>query len=253
MLRHVRLRSWASPAPVRTSRRDGRHHLRLDLAEVLADGAVRPVEVLAYAADALTGLGLTGEDFEFRVSHRDVLGGLLASLSGNVDTRAAIRAVDKRAKLDDAAYHDLLGEARLTRDQAASVDELLTTDDLEDLVAFAGTERIGLGRLPCPDCPDDVIDRRTRGRAVRRRSATTKRKPYLPNRSTETRRAAVAQLVEHLVVTQVVPGSRPGGGVFCVPTHPDETGRDRLPPTASERPASSRRGSPRPRPPRRAP
>ena len=99
-------------------------------------------EVLAYAADALTGLGLTGEDFEFRVSHRDVLGGLLASLSGDVDTRAAIRAVDKRAKLDDAAYHDLLGEAGLTRDQAASVDELLATDDLEDLVAFAGTERV---------------------------------------------------------------------------------------------------------------
>jgi histidyl-tRNA synthetase len=99
-------------------------------------------EILAYAADALTGLGLTGEDFEFRVSHRDVLGGLLASLSGDVDTRAAIRAVDKRAKLDDAAYHDLLGEAGLTRDQAASVDELLATDDLEDLVAFAGTERV---------------------------------------------------------------------------------------------------------------
>ena len=99
-------------------------------------------EILAYAADALTGLGLTGEDFEFRVSHRDVLGGLLASLSGDVDTRAAIRAVDKRSKLDDAAYHDLLGEAGLTRDQAASVDELLATDDLEDLVAFAGTERV---------------------------------------------------------------------------------------------------------------
>ena len=99
-------------------------------------------EVLAYAADALTGLGLTGEDFEFRVSHRDVLGGLLASLSGDVDTRAAIRAVDKRAKLDDAAYHDLLGEAGLNRDQAAAVDELLATDDLEDLVAFAGTERV---------------------------------------------------------------------------------------------------------------
>ena len=99
-------------------------------------------EVLAYAADALTGLGLTGEDFEFRVSHRDVLGGLLASLSGDVDTRAAIRAVDKRAKLDESAYHDLLGEAGLTRDQAASVDELLATDDLEDLVAFAGTERV---------------------------------------------------------------------------------------------------------------
>src|SRR6056297_3500112 len=33
-------------------------------------------EILAFAADALKSLGLTAEDFEFRVSHRDILGGL---------------------------------------------------------------------------------------------------------------------------------------------------------------------------------
>ena len=36
-------------------------------------------EVLAVAADLLTELGLDGDDFEFRVSHRDILGGLLRS------------------------------------------------------------------------------------------------------------------------------------------------------------------------------
>ena len=61
-------------------------------------------EVLAVAADALTALGLTGDDFEFRVSHRDILGGLVRALAADpdaVDAKAAIRAVDKRAKVDD--------------------------------------------------------------------------------------------------------------------------------------------------------
>ncbi|WP_254840012.1 histidine--tRNA ligase [Natronomonas marina] len=99
-------------------------------------------EVLAFAADALTSLGLTGEDFEFRVSHRDILGGLLESLDSDIDTAAAIRAVDKSEKIDDEAYHDLLVEAGLDYAEAEDFDEVLATDDLEDLVAFAGTERV---------------------------------------------------------------------------------------------------------------
>src|SRR6056297_2167735 len=56
-------------------------------------------EILAYAAEMLTGLGLDPDDFEFRVSHRDVLGGLLESIDAedgtDVDVEEAIRAVDK--------------------------------------------------------------------------------------------------------------------------------------------------------------
>src|SRR6056297_3271284 len=42
-------------------------------------------EILAFAADALTDLGLTGDDFEFRVSHRDLLGGLVRALADDPD------------------------------------------------------------------------------------------------------------------------------------------------------------------------
>jgi histidyl-tRNA synthetase len=101
-------------------------------------------EVLAFAADALTSIGLTGEDFEFRVSHRDILGGLLEAFDADVDTREAIRAVDKSEKIETAEYHDLLVEAGLTYDQAAEFDDLLAVgeDELDDLIAFAGTERV---------------------------------------------------------------------------------------------------------------
>jgi histidyl-tRNA synthetase len=98
-------------------------------------------EVLAFAADALTELGLDGEDFEFRVSHRDILGNLIESFEPDVDTRDAIRAVDKRAKVDYDEYLDLLAEAGLSRADAESFDELIAGDDLE-AVAAAGNEDV---------------------------------------------------------------------------------------------------------------
>jgi histidyl-tRNA synthetase len=98
-------------------------------------------EVLAVAADALTGLGLTGDDFEFRVSHRDILGGLVRALAADpdaVDAAAAIRAVDKRAKIDEAEYLTLLSEAGLERGTARDFDDLIAgVEAVEDLDAVA--------------------------------------------------------------------------------------------------------------------
>jgi len=102
-------------------------------------------EVLAVAADALTGLGLSSDDFEFRVSHRDILGGLLAAFESNdIETREAIRAVDKREKVDRDEYFELLSAAGLTASEAREFDDLLRTpeEDLDELVAFAGTDRV---------------------------------------------------------------------------------------------------------------
>ena len=101
-------------------------------------------EVLAVAAGALTDLGLTGEDFDFRVSHRDILGGLLESFDADVDTQAAIRAVDKREKVEADEYAALLAGAGLTDSQIETFDDLLDTseENLDELVDFAGTDRV---------------------------------------------------------------------------------------------------------------
>src|SRR6056297_424342 len=99
-------------------------------------------EILAFAADALTDLGLTDEDFEFRVSHRDILGGLLEEFDAEVDTEAAIRAVDKSDKIDDEEYYALLTDAGLAYHQAERFDDLLKTDELDELVDFAETDRV---------------------------------------------------------------------------------------------------------------
>ncbi|MDS0293930.1 histidine--tRNA ligase [Halogeometricum luteum] len=97
-------------------------------------------EVLAVAADALTSLGLTSEDFEFRVSHRDILGGLLDSFDAEVDSRDAIRAVDKRAKVEDEEYLGLLSDAGLSYDQAREFDDLIAGGDLDEIAEFGGED-----------------------------------------------------------------------------------------------------------------
>ena len=105
------------------------------------DDPAADAEVLAFAADALTELGLSGEAFEFRVSHRDILGNLLESFEPDIETRAAIRAVDKRAKVDYEEYLDLLADAGMARADAESFDELIAGDDL-DAVVEAGNEDV---------------------------------------------------------------------------------------------------------------
>ncbi len=111
-----------------------------------ADSPVADAEVLAVAADALTDLGLTADDFEFRVSHREVLEGLIDSYGAagdrDVDARAAMRAVDKSEKIPDREYYDLLVEAGLSMDQAREFDTLVARGDLEAVADAAGTDRV---------------------------------------------------------------------------------------------------------------
>ena len=126
-------------------------------------GSAKPTadaEILAVAADALTDLGLAADDFDFRVSHRDILGGLLESFDGDIDTTAAIRAVDKRAKIDADEYAELLGDAGLSRAQIDDFDDLLDTpeDELDDLTAFAGTDRVATAVENLQDVLDAAAD-----------------------------------------------------------------------------------------------
>ncbi|MFY4813914.1 histidine--tRNA ligase [Haloarcula sp. AONF1] len=101
-------------------------------------------EILAVAVDMLTDLGLTAEDFEIRVSHRDILAGVLESFGADVDVPEAIRAVDKRAKVDHDDYLDALVEAGLNYGQADKFDEMMQIDaeEIETLADLTGSEDV---------------------------------------------------------------------------------------------------------------
>ncbi|MFP4591426.1 MAG: ATP phosphoribosyltransferase regulatory subunit, partial [Halobacteriales archaeon] len=57
-------------------------------------------EILAVCGDLLTELGLERGDFEFRVSHRDILGELVRWVDPDADVVAAIRAIDRTDAAD---------------------------------------------------------------------------------------------------------------------------------------------------------
>ena len=98
-------------------------------------------EVLAFAADTLVNLGLDGSEFEFRVSHRDILGELLRSFDADVDVPAAIRAVDKRAKVEREEYLGLLSDSGLSYEQAREFDDVLLAGD-DDLAELTDSEAL---------------------------------------------------------------------------------------------------------------
>jgi histidyl-tRNA synthetase len=102
-------------------------------------------EILAVAADSLTDLGLDAADFEFRVSHRDVLSGILESFGEDIDVQDAIRTVDKRDKIERAEYVDGLVDAGLSTDQVERFDDLLAVDvdELDELGSATGSDRVG--------------------------------------------------------------------------------------------------------------
>lgn len=98
-------------------------------------------EVLAVAADALEALDLTPAEFEFRISHRDILGELLRGQTTDIDVEDGIRAVDKRDKLDRDAYLEELVAAGATRSEAMTFDQTLdaASNDLDVLVDTVDT------------------------------------------------------------------------------------------------------------------
>lgn len=100
-------------------------------------------EILAWAGDSLLSLGLAPADFEFRISHRDILAGLLVSVDESVSLPAAIRAVDRSHKASWNEYLESLESAGLPEAAAVEFAEFLDADPtLADVIDFAGTDRV---------------------------------------------------------------------------------------------------------------
>lgn len=100
-----------------------------------SDSPTADAEILACSGDLLTELGLSGDDFEFRVSHRDILGELVGWVAPDVEPLEAIRAIDRSANDPPETTVEELLEAGLDVDAAEEVTRLLeaASDDLDVL------------------------------------------------------------------------------------------------------------------------
>jgi histidyl-tRNA synthetase len=114
-------------------------------------------EVLACAADALAALGLDANDVEFRVSHRDLLGGLAELVGGDgVDVEAVTRTVDKRDRIEPADYRAGLRDAGLDDAGIERFDEVL--DDGLDAARTVAAGRASDSNTTAADAANRILD-----------------------------------------------------------------------------------------------
>ena len=99
-------------------------------------------EIIVCAAHILSNLGLGEGDFIFLVSHRSLLSGLLESFSPDVDLNAAIRAIDKKDKIDSQLYATLLSEANFPSDSIDDLTDILSLTDLSEIAEFLKMNRV---------------------------------------------------------------------------------------------------------------
>ena len=93
-------------------------------------------EILACCGDLLTALGLADDDFEFRVSHRDILSELVEWIDADADTGEAIRAIDRTDRATHAETVTELVDAGLDEADADRIVTLLedASSDLDILI-----------------------------------------------------------------------------------------------------------------------
>jgi histidyl-tRNA synthetase len=97
-------------------------------------------EIIVCAAHILSNLGLREGDFIFLVSHRSLLSGLLGSFSPDIDLPAAIRAIDKKDKIDSQLYATLLSDANFPSNSIDDLNDILSLTDLSEIAEFAHDE-----------------------------------------------------------------------------------------------------------------
>ena len=99
-------------------------------------------EIIVCAAHMLSNLGLEKGDFTFLVSHRSLLSDILKSFSPTVDFIAAIRAIDKKEKIENQLYETLLSEAGFPLSSIDDLDDILSLTDLSEIAELSHGDSI---------------------------------------------------------------------------------------------------------------
>jgi len=123
----------------RMSKGRKREHYQWNL-DIIGESAITAeAEIIACAIQAMTGLGLTAQDFKVHVSSRSLLSDLLAK-SGIAPERHALvfLALDKRGKVDDSFIATLLTEGGLSDTEIAAVFKVSAIRSVDEATAFLG-------------------------------------------------------------------------------------------------------------------
>lgn len=96
--------------------------------DVLADA-----EVIFCAVDYLRQVGLTPHDIVVKISSRKMLSALLHAIGVTNDLEAVYAVLDKRSKLADDAFEQLLAETVTEAEKRAKILELMSVESIEQI------------------------------------------------------------------------------------------------------------------------
>jgi len=96
--------------------------------DVLADA-----EVIFCAVDYLREVGLTPDDIVVKISSRKMLSALLHAIGVSNDLEAVYAVLDKRSKLADDAFAQLLAETVTGADKRAKILQLMSVESVEQI------------------------------------------------------------------------------------------------------------------------
>lgn len=89
-------------------------------------------ELISLAYDILTELGLSDDDFVFKIGHRSLAKGLKKELNIK-DGKKIYRAIDKKEKVEEKEFRDLLKESGLDKNDIDLVTSFVETEDINKI------------------------------------------------------------------------------------------------------------------------
>lgn len=110
-----------------------REHWQLNVDLLGVESVTAEVEIVQVAIDVLRGFGAGSTDFEAQINHRQLMNDLFErTLNLTPDQiQAVAKAIDKRAKIPESAFYELLEKAGCRGDQIETLNKFLNAHLLE--------------------------------------------------------------------------------------------------------------------------
>lgn len=110
-----------------------REHWQLNVDILGLDSVAAEVEIVQVAIDLLRGFGASVHDFEVQINHRQLMNDFFSQVLNleSKQIKPVSRAIDKRAKVPQEAFHKLLQEADCSLEQIQQLENFLDAPLME--------------------------------------------------------------------------------------------------------------------------
>ena len=132
----------------RTTRGRKREHFQWNIDIIGEKSPAAEAWLIASAVNVMTELGFTADDFKVRVNSREIITDYLSKIGVSEDLfNDVFILMDKKEKVEKSYLMEEFAKVGLSTEQAESLYAFMEIKGLEDLAAFADTEKDGWKNL----------------------------------------------------------------------------------------------------------